>query len=223
MLQLKKSDLGQPQTISTSPHIVDTNSDVLHKATDQNVNLALWQRSDNQEIKREVSALQADDLPDMRRRTTLNMFDDDVCSFLRQQGLDPQHFKYLRTDLLSLAEILSDVCQCREFVYRLVTIAGNECSRFHMDTTALRLICTYRGPGTEWLSNWQVDREALARCSSNVAIAGSGEPSKFERFWVGVMKGDPGNHGLGFVHRSPSVEESNEIRVLFCLDPDFFD
>jgi hypothetical protein len=54
----------------------------------------------------------------------------------------------------------------------------------------------------------------------NEHIIRFGEPSRFEPFWVGILKGDafPGNAGRGLVHRSPQIAGSGRTRVLFCLD-----
>ena len=94
------------------------------------------------------------------------------------------------------------------------------CHRFHADRTRLRLLCTYRGPGTEWLTEAQVDRWALSNGSANEDIIRFGEPARFMSPWVGIMKGSayPGNAGHGLVHRSLPIAGSGRTRVLFCLD-----
>jgi hypothetical protein len=101
-----------------------------------------------------------------------------------------------------------------------VTTDDDDCRRYHVDRTHLRLLCTYRGPGTEWLTNDQVERLAQASGAPNEEIIRFGEPSQFEPFWVGILKGDafPGNARHGLVHRSPPIKGSGQTRVLFCLD-----
>ena len=103
---------------------------------------------------------------------------------------------------------------------RLETTDTSKCHRFHVDRTRLRLLCTYRGPGTEWLTDAQVDRTALNNGSTNEDIIRCGSPHRFAPFWVGIMKGNayPGNAGRGLVHRSPPIASSGQTRVLFCLD-----
>jgi hypothetical protein len=70
------------------------------------------------------------------------------------------------------------------------------------------------------LTNEQVDRLAQGTGAPNEEIIRFGEPSRFEPFWVGILKGDayPGNAGYGLVHRSPPITGSGLTRVLFCLD-----
>ncbi len=203
---------------SPSPHALGKDSAVLRQAMNPGVNLALWQREGNARITEEISSLKANDLRDERHHTSLASFDEDVCTLMRQQGLDPQKFRNLRFDLQHLTDLLAAITRSNKFIFRLVTIANDECSRFHLDRAPLRLITTYQGPGTEWLPDRQVDRAALARSASNEAVTRFGSPSRFEQFWVGIMKGDPRKSGQGLVHRSPPVAGTGQIRVLFSLD-----
>ncbi len=194
--------------------------DVLQQILDPNVNLSLWQRPPQTAITRELSLLQASHLPDVRCPTSLEAFDDDVLTLLQQQGLDPRLLENWRVDMRRLAEIYFSVSGNRDVTLRLVTTEEDDCRRFHVDRTNLRLLCTYRGPGTEWLTDEQVDRLAQRTGAPNEDIIRFGEPSQFEPFWVGVMKGDayPGNADHGLVHRSPPIAGSGRTRVLFCLD-----
>ncbi len=205
---------------SVSPHVVGNQPDVLHRISDPGVNLGLWRRPAQQAITRELATLQASHLPDVRCRTSTETFDDDLCGLLRQQELDPSTFEHWRYDLGRLAGLFFHISEGRDVALRLETTADDGCPRFHVDRTHLRLLCTYRGPGTEWLADAQVDRVAQASGAPNDSIIRVGEPSQFETFWVGVLKGDayPGNVGHGLVHRSPPIAGSGQTRVLFCLD-----
>ncbi len=205
---------------TASPHAVDNQPDVLHRILEPGVNLGLWQRPSQQAITRELAPLQASHLPDVRCRTSPASFDDDLRALLVQQGLDPSAFENWRIDLGRLAELFFRICEGRDVTLRLETTEDDGCRRFHVDRTHLRLLCTYRGPGTEWLTDAQVDRVAQASGAPNDSIIRVGEPSQFAPFWVGVLKGDayPGNAGHGLVHRSPPIAGSGQTRVLFCLD-----
>ena len=123
-------------------------------------------------------------------------------------------------DLRRLADLFFSVGETRAVTMRLVTTDEDGCRRFHADSTSLRLLCTYRGPGTEWLTDEQVDRSAQRAGAANDDIVRFGEPSAFAPFWVGILKGTayPGNAGRGLVHRSPPIAGSGQTRVLFCLD-----
>ena len=203
-----------------SPHATGNQPDVLRRILDPGVNLCLWQRPVQPAVIRELSSLRASNLPDVRCPTSLESFDDDVDTLLHKQGLDPLAFSNWRIDLRRIADHYFGVSDDRDVTLRLVTTESDDCRRFHVDYTHLRLLCTYRGPGTEWLTNKQVDRFAQSSGAPNDAIIRFGKPSQFEPFWVGILKGDayPGNAGHGLVHRSPPIVGSGETRVLLCLD-----
>jgi hypothetical protein len=203
-----------------SPHATGNQPEVLHDILDPGVNLCLWQRPAQKAVTRELTSLKASDLPDVRCSTSPGSFDNDVSRLLKQQGLDPLAFSNWRKDMRQLADLYFKVSDDRDVTLRLVTTNEDDCRRYHVDRTHLRLLCTYLGSGTEWLSNDQVDRLAQATGAPNEKIIRFGEPSGFEPFWVGILKGDayPGNAGSGLVHRSPLITGSGQTRVLFCLD-----
>ena len=94
------------------------------------------------------------------------------------------------------------------------------CRRYHVDRSHLRLLSTYRGPGTEWLTNEQVDRDNLRSGAPNEDIVRYGQPYRMAPFWVGLFKGSlyPNMADSGLVHRSPPIDGTGQFRVRFCLD-----
>jgi hypothetical protein len=85
------------------------------------------------------------------------------------------------------------------------------CPGFHVDQCGIRLICTYRGPGTEWASpgtrNWSA---TTAPASVEQATA----------FSIVLVKGGlwQGNAGRGGIHRSPELPAGEPPRLLLTLD-----
>jgi hypothetical protein len=203
-----------------SPHLIADQPSILDAIHDPGVNLCLWQRPAQPSISQELSSLQASTMPDVRCSTSPNTFVNDVRTLLQQQGLDPSAFKSWLSDLCQLAKLYFSISGNRDVTIRLVATNEDDCPRFHVDHSQLRMLCTYRGPGTEWLTDEQVDRAAQSSGASNQAIIRFGKPRDFEPFWVGIMKGNayPGNAGRGLVHRSPQISGTGKTRVLFCLD-----
>ena len=167
-----------------------------------------------------IARLSAHDLPDRRTPTSPETFQDDVLAFLHEHGLEHGKFTSLVKDMRDVAEAFFTLSGHRPVKFRLLTTDQNDCQRFHVDYRHLRLLCTYQGPGTQWLRNAQVNRDAEASGASNAEILRFGDIQHFEPFWVGIFKGSahPGNANSGLVHRSPPIEGSGQVRVLFCLD-----
>lgn len=97
-----------------APHVVGNQPDVLRHILDPGLNLGLWKRPSQTAIARELSSLQPSDLPDVRRATSLDAFDDDVSALLLLQGLNPRAFKNWRADLCRLADIYFSVSENRD-------------------------------------------------------------------------------------------------------------
>ncbi|MEM1112097.1 MAG: DUF1826 domain-containing protein [Pseudomonadota bacterium] len=203
---------------SVSSYVVGAHERVLSRISDPCVSLSLWQRPAELLIAKELAQLTAAQLSRARHLTSPTSFDDDLSAMLTKHGLDPEAFSHLRADLRHLATLFFPLADTRPVRLRLTTTDADDCRRFHVDRTYLRLLCTYQGPGTEWLRNEQVDRQALMCGDPNEAIIRFGTASRFETFWVGITRGDPQNLGQGLVHRSPPIAGTGQIRVLFCLE-----
>ena len=203
-----------------SSHAIGTDPTILRKVLQPEVNLSLWRRPVNEDIQSELAALCSSDLPDVRCSTSLQSFGTDVENLLRVHGLDPSELRNWCLDLEMVADHYFSICGRKTAMLRLETTMDDGCRRFHADRTRLRLLCTYQGPGTEWLSNEQVDRAAHRSGASNEEIVRFGDAENFKPFWVGILKGTkyPGNAKLGLVHRSPPMKNVFKTRVVVCLD-----
>lgn len=131
----------------------------------------------------------------------------------------------LRDDLLHLADVYTELLGIERLGLRLNVFAEDMCPRFHTDKVMARLICTYSGPGTEYLDVADVDRPRLGKDDGDAETSGvvGRERARVRlvpTFAVGLLKGEawPGNEGRGAVHRSPSVVLRGARRVLLTID-----
>lgn len=211
------------------PGVVQTSDcDGLSLIATPDVTLAVWARPAAPEIRAEVAACAA--LPATALRfelaTTQVMRDAKAAlsGRLAAHGLPAQTCPRWLSDMVDLtrrfAALVSKTLDATAFTLRLEVLADVACPRFHVDQTRLRLLCTYRGPGTEWLPPGAVDRRALGSGAPNAQIADPAAVRTLAPFWVGILKGEryPGNAGRGQVHRSPALPDGSAPRVLFCLD-----
>ncbi|HEY0183972.1 MAG TPA: DUF1826 domain-containing protein [Rhodopila sp.] len=104
---------------------------------------------------------------------------------------------------------------------RLEALTHDGCTRWHADAVGLRLLCTYRGGGTEWLpldggaaAARAIGRDAAPRCATQIPTGA-----------VAILKGeayrDPrgqANAGGGCIHRSPPAGRGRRARLLLCID-----
>jgi hypothetical protein len=132
----------------------------------------------------------------------------------------------LATDIGTLNQIYCDLLGCPAAGVRLEVVAGAMCPRFHVDRVGVRMLCTYRGPGTEWLDDRDADRRLLGRRAEGASDESSGlmlDPKVVQvvpTFAIALLKGSlwQGNAGRGIIHRSPAVADMESPRVLLAID-----
>ncbi len=113
----------------------------------------------------------------------------------------------LAADMLRLARLFATLTGHERVRLRLEGVTGDSCRRFHVDAVGLRLLCTYRGEGTQW-----------TMCGPECRA-----PHQAPALAVALLKGT--RHAPppppGCLHRSPPVSalpEARRARLLFCID-----
>lgn len=118
----------------------------------------------------------------------------------------------LIADLALLTDIFCDLLGCPAVGLRGARIDHAMCPKWHIDRVPIRLLCTYDGPGTEWLDNQSVARSSLPTLADGACQRATlGE--------VVLLKGAlwQDNKGRGAIHRSPAIEAGR--RTVVSLDP----
>jgi hypothetical protein len=139
-------------------------------------------------------------------------------------ALSEDEQELLVADVARLAELLDDLVEAPEVGLRLCALGHAMCPRFHVDRVPLRLLCTYAGPGTEWLADADVDRALLraqvGEAMCDPAMRAGASVRRLAPGYVGLFKGEawPGRVGRGAVHRSPSCGGRGR-RLFLSLEP----
>jgi hypothetical protein len=176
--------------------------------------IAIRQRSVDPVAQDQAATLAASEHLEVRLTPTSERLAQDVVSVLTPQCRALNEMKALLDDIQRLsghfAALASTLEAPRSATLGLETLQDDGCRRFHVDRVRLRLLCTYLGPGTEWLIDDQVDRDALAAHRPNEEILRQGVPQGLEPFQVAILKGAlyPGGAGCGQVHHSPPISSA---------------
>jgi hypothetical protein len=131
------------------------------------------------------------------------------------------------SDVAHLVDLFRDLIEPDAIGLRLRVLDKPMCPRFHVDRVMVRLVCTYGGPGTEWLPGHAVDRTKLGHGACGQPDEASGlmlDPAArraMPPYAVGLLKGTlwEGNEDHGAVHRSPALTAEQPRRLLLTLDP----
>lgn len=109
-------------------------------------------------------------------------------------------------DISALAEIFADLTNTPYLRLRLQAVTTNACRKFHIDAITARLVCTYRGQGTQYgISTDGLDpaRVYSVRTGAPILLRGTLWPEK---------------PASGLLHRSPPIEGTGETRLVLVLD-----
>jgi hypothetical protein len=120
---------------------------------------------------------------------------------------------WLRRDVLDLAGLFAAAVGVDRLRVNLQVVTACQCPRFHVDNVGFRLLTTYRGPGTEWVSS-----RALGG-----ALPGAPLPPSairhMDRGTVALMRGgrDATPERPGVLHRSPALKRGGPVRLLLAI------
>ena len=116
---------------------------------------------------------------------------------------------WLEADIVTLSDRFADLMGAAYLRLRLSAVTTNACRKFHIDAVTARLVCTYRGTGTQY----------------GISIDGA-DPSRVFTVQTGapiLLKGTlwPDQPASGLLHRSPPIEGTGESRLVLVLDSVF--
>lgn len=121
---------------------------------------------------------------------------------------------WLVDDVLDHANLMASLTGTSKIRVRLDVIDDDCCRKFHVDNVRLRLLTTYRGPGTEWIPPRLAARLADGRLPPTDAIR------HLARGEVAILRGGKGAtpERPGVLHRSPPIAGTGTVRLLLAID-----
>lgn len=127
----------------------------------------------------------------------------------------------LLNDIALLLEGFATTSMVKDLRLSFSAVNTNMCRRFHTDVNDMRLLCTYAGPGTLWLPNDAVNEKAIRSHDPHLPIERSPvDVQQVATGHVAIIKGAlyPGDRVAACVHRSPTIEETGQQRLLLRID-----
>lgn len=183
------------------------------------VNLAVWQRPLAASVSAFAAQLVAQGEP-LAQSITLELASAESAPNLSGLVDDYSHLPgqaAFLDDVSGLVSAFAYLFDVRRIGLRLRILDKPMCPRFHVDHVPVRLITSYVGVGTEWLSEGVMARRRLGDATAEPIDA-----RQVERAAAGqvlLAKGEKwiGNEGGGLIHRSPQPPVG-ERRLLLTLD-----
>lgn len=154
-----------------------------------------------------------EELDDISEDFSISAIPGDLTSCLRGAGYREPDTTVLSTDIAELATEFARIMDVDRVAIRLSIIDTDACRRFHADYVTARLICTYVGPGTQWLD----DADAAA-------WAGGADPDtltihQLDSGDVAIFRGRLWAPDAAAIHRSPPIAGTGVQRLVLVIDP----
>ena len=206
MVQLKSKSKAS-WTCGSSPR-------ELKKIHEKEINVAIYER-DISPLKVEIQALMSQNI-ELHASGQI----DDILETIAK-NLNPEHCPLLFQDIRELLWLFKETSGASKIKLYLASIHADMCRRFHCDYNHLRMLCTYSGPGTLWLSDANVNRAVLNAGGDNQSIViNQQQINQVKTGDIIILKGafysKEGTKAA--VHRSPAIESTGEKRLLIRLD-----
>jgi hypothetical protein len=177
---------------------------------DPAINLAVWQRSLAPALIMDANRLLAGAAGDLRLHVHVPDVPDALATAVAAAGWPA--VPALVADIAELARHAAAAMAAKALDLRLEIVTGDACRKFHADYVTLRLISSYAGPGSQWLSN--ADAAALAAAvpveQLDVRCLLAGEVALFK----GRLLSD-----TPIIHRSPPIAGTGSRRLVLVMNP----
>ena len=145
----------------------------------------------------------------------------EVAAYFQRTLPDFAAREQLAEDVALLADMYACLFDLQQVGVRLSVLNRTMCPRFHADRVLCRLLTTYTGAGTEYISTGEPTASILERCRNRDDASDQAmylPVSELACGDVALCKGSqwPGNERHALVHRSPSPGETP--RLLLSMD-----
>ena len=174
---------------------------------DGNTAGVIWRRRVHKRMQSWLDTLPVDQLPTGRIVLPVSQVRSAVTELMNISEMpDCAERKLLLDDICLLAHEFNELFAPAYLRLRFDVVTTNKCPKFHIDHVAARLLCTYRGVGTEYSFLDDQKRPAEIFTTPNCAAI--------------VLRGAkwPTDRANNLVHRSPEINDVNETRLLLVID-----
>ncbi len=186
--------------------------DALAAVQRPNCAAAIWRREVELGLAGALAGIEAEQLPTLRTGCALVDVQSVVSRACSQSGMEAEALREaLTNDIGALTVAFSSVMKTDAVALRLDVITDDACRRFHTDNVEARLLCTYRGAGTQYGLEHDTDNEPPL-----IHQLRTGD--------VAIFRGAkwPGAERSAVVHRSPPIEKTtslqDRVRLLLVVD-----
>lgn len=189
-----------------STAVIADDAEVLRAIREEDVAIAIWERS----VPDGITGLALTGMQSVRFQSATGALAHLLPAQLVEAGIGSAAARaVLAEDIGALANRFAAIMDAEAVEIRLEHVTTNACRKFHADYVTARLICTYAGPGTQWL-----DGADAANCD----CGGLHDIRQLNAGDVAIFKGRHWSEDAPAIHRSPPIEGTGEARLVLVIN-----
>ncbi|MET1411497.1 DUF1826 domain-containing protein [Roseibium sp. HPY-6] len=207
-MSLAETEAHRPLRAKARNVLMGREPDILAEIDAPGVAATIWTRACDQAFQSWIDALPFEQLPELRTIVPVHLAEAAAIAACEQANVPKSpEMDMLTGDVGALAMMLAKSLKVRQVRVRLDVSDEVMCPKFHVDNVPARLLCTYRGKGTEYVPMGHENDQQSVRQVTRGAVA---------LFRGGAW---PGEERTGLFHRSPDPEPLSGHRLLLVIDP----
>ncbi|CTQ52966.1 hypothetical protein LP7551_01486 [Roseibium album] len=182
--------------------------DILDDIHLPSVAASIWTRSPEPEFQTWIDRLPVHQLPELNAVVPVHLAETAVIAACETAGTPVgREQDMLAGDIGALALMMAKTLKTDHIKVRLDVSDEVMCPKFHTDNVQARLLCSYRGPGTEYVpAGAKADPSHIRKVATGAVALFRG------RAW-------PDSEQTGLLHRSPPMSATSGARLLLVIDP----
>lgn len=199
---------GNPGRPMARDVIMGRDPEILDDIHLPSVAASIWTRVPDPHFQAWIDGLPVERLPGLKTVLPIHLAEAAVLSACEAAGTPagPEQ-DMLAGDVGALVLMVAKTLRVEQVRLRLDVSGEVMCPKFHTDNVPARLLCSYRGPGTDYVPEGAQDTPGRIRQVRTGAVA------LFRgRLW-------PDEERTGLLHRSPPVPQEIGARLLLVIDP----
>ena len=194
-----------PARVEAGAVLQGSDASILSGIKQPGIAAAIWQRDPAPDFNDWILKVPPEHLPKLRSLVAVDAVESCIHAACDLAGTPagPER-EMLASDIAALAFLTSEIMKTSLLHLRLDVVSTSTSHKFHVDNMTARMLCTYRGSGTQLAQPGVVATPLTVSQGSAVFLRGA--------HW-------PGKEKTGLLHRSPPIAGTGETRLLAAIDP----
>lgn len=206
--------------LSNKSFICSKDWNEIKKISDEKYNIAILERQKDTDIDDLLNKLLDSDFNEKMYFSSISsqvkkIIDNKLSNY---KYLNEKGYQKFLNDIDNTVKYFSQLSELRNIEVLFGIVNTTQCPLFHYDSNYLRLICSYKGKGTLWLENNNVNFDVFGKKSNDKIVKDKSKINSVDEYDIAILKGTKFHkNNSAVIHKSPELS-IGEKRIVLRLD-----